>query len=151
MKGQQRNRLRVQHAPQTRKSLVKGERFIRCVWKTWLVLECHMDNCSNRIHWDLELTMGFDWWREAWSLPSAHVRAWNCLLCMLNLIKHTQVHYVGLLYIFVLKWLVPDAHVCFGVSGAVFGTCKKPYLTVGHLTDTHLLVKWKQANVAWSV
>ena len=23
--------------------------------------EYHMDSYSNRIHWDLELTMGFDW------------------------------------------------------------------------------------------
>ena len=30
-----RNRLTNQYVSQTRKSLVKGERFIRCVWKTW--------------------------------------------------------------------------------------------------------------------
>ena len=34
------------YVPRTRKSLVKGERFIRYVWKTWVI-----KSCSIKLHW----------------------------------------------------------------------------------------------------
>ena len=33
---QERNWMKFQNVPQARKSLVKGERFIRYVWRTWI-------------------------------------------------------------------------------------------------------------------
>ena len=148
VKDQQRNRLTVQYVPQTRKSLVKGERFIRCVWKTWLVVN---------ITWIAIQTVFTGIWNWPWGLTGEEKHCLYLLACAMHAQSHHE-HTSSICWLDVHCLEVVGAffdlmhtYVWFGVSGAFFGTCIKPYLTVGGVDWYTPLSEVKQANVAWSV
>ena len=111
VKDQQRNRLTVQYVPQTRKSLVKGERFIRCVWKTWLVVN---------ITWIAIQTVFTGIWNWPWGLTGEEKHCLYLLACAMHAQSHHE-HTSSICWLDVhctsLSWsgwriLWPDAHIC---------------------------------------